>query len=92
MALVKGPVAMTGPSVVLLSAVVGLADVLQTTPCWVGFGTPSAVTLPFPVAVVLPMDETAWVVTVGGTRVVRAVKLTSPPYDVPAVLVAYART
>ena len=85
MALVKGLVTLTGPSVVLLSAVVGLADVLQTTPCSVGFGTPSAVTLPFPVAVVVPMDETAWVVTVGNLR---ALKLTSSPYDMPAVLVA----
>ena len=65
MALVKGPVALTGPSVVLLSDVVGLAEVLQTTPCWVGFGTPSAVTLPFPVAVVVVMSVTDCVVTVG---------------------------
>ncbi len=38
---------------VLLSAVVGLADVPQTTPCWVGLGIPSAVTVPCPMAVVL---------------------------------------
>ena len=56
-----------------------------TTPCWVGFGTPRTVTLPFPVAVVVAMAVTAWVVTVGGRR---AVKVTSFPYEVPAELVA----
>ena len=39
MVLVKAPVALTGPSVVLLSAMVGLSEVLQTTPCSVGLGT-----------------------------------------------------
>lgn len=67
---------LSGPSTVLLSAVVGLADVLQTTPCWVGLGTPSAVKLPFPVAVVVVMLVAAWVVTVG---VMRAVNETSSP-------------
>ena len=65
MLLVKAPVALTAPSVVLLSAVVGLSEVLQTTPCWVGLGTPRSVTLPLPVAVVVVMSVTAWVVTVG---------------------------
>lgn len=76
------------PSVVLLSAMVGSADVLHTTPCWMGLGTPSAVTLPFPMALVVPMDVTACVVTVGA---IRAVNVRSSPYAVPAILVAYAR-
>ena len=61
---------------VLLSAVVGLAVVAQTTPCWVGLGSPSEVILPLPVAVVAVMPVTAWVVTVGSRRVV---KVTSSP-------------
>ena len=65
MALVKAPVALTAPCVVLLSTVVGLADVLQTTPCCVGLGTPRSVTLPFPVAVVVVMSVTAELVTAG---------------------------
>lgn len=85
MLLVKAPVMEISPSVVLLSARVGSVDVLQTTPCWVGLGTPSAVTLPFPMALAVPMDVTAWVVTVGPMR---EVKVRSSPYDVPAALVA----
>ena len=65
MELVKAPVAVTGPSVVLLSAMVGLAEVLQTTPCSVGLNVPRTVILPLPVAVVVVMSVTAWVVTVG---------------------------
>ena len=76
MLLVKGPIALTGPSVVLLSAVVGLAEVLQTTPCWVGLGTPNEVTVPFPVAVLAAIFVTVCVVTAGKIKVV---KLTSPP-------------
>ena len=63
MELVKAPVALTGPSVVLLSAMVGSALVLQTTPCWLGLGTPSEVILPLPVAVVVIMSVTAEVLT-----------------------------
>ena len=51
--LVNAPVALTGPFVVWLSAIVGLANVLQTTPCSVGLGNPRLVTLPLPVAVVV---------------------------------------
>ena len=65
MELMKAPVALTAPSVVLLFAVVGLEAVPQTTPCSVGLGRPRTVTLPFPVAVVVVMAVTAWVVTVG---------------------------
>ena len=66
MLLVNAPVALTGPSVVLVvNAVVGLAAVSHTTPCCVGSGMPSAVTVPCPVAVALVIAVTAWVVTVG---------------------------
>ena len=71
MLLVNAPVALTRPSVVLLSARVGLSEVLQTTPCSVGLGTPRFVMLLFPVAVVVAMSLTAWVVTVGAIRVVK---------------------
>ena len=43
-------------------------QVLQTTPCWVGLGTPRAVILPLPVAVVVAIAVTAWVVTVRQPR------------------------
>src|SRR5690242_15138287 len=65
MLLVNAPVAATGPSVVLLSAVVGLAESPQTTPCSVGLGMPRLVMLPLPVAVTVPTLVAAWVVTVG---------------------------
>ena len=74
--LVKAPVMLTAPSVVLSSDVVGPVEVLHTTPCSVGLGTPRSVTLPFPVAVVVVISVTDWVVTVGTFK---AVKLTSPP-------------
>jgi hypothetical protein len=64
------------PSVVLLSAVVGLAEVLQQTPLTVTVAPPSEVTLPPPEAVVEVMEEIVAVVTVG---VVRVVKEESPP-------------
>lgn len=76
MALVKVPISLTGPSVVLLFAVVGLAVVAQTKPCSVGLNEPRAVISPFPVAVVVVMSVTAWVMTVGARRVV---KVTSSP-------------
>ena len=53
------------PSVVLLSAVVGSAAVLQHTPRAVTLAPPSAVTLPPDAAVVVVISETAVVVTVG---------------------------
>ena len=61
---VNAPVAAAAPSLVLLSAVVGVPVVFQQTPCWVGLGEPRSVIVPFPVAVVSPMPLTAWVVTV----------------------------
>ena len=64
MLLVKAPVALTAPSEVLSSEVVGFSNVPQTNPCWVGLGTPNAAILPFPVAVVVVMFVTVEVVTV----------------------------
>jgi hypothetical protein len=64
------------PSVVLLSAVVGLADVLQQTPLAVTLDPPSEVTFPPPDAVVEVIDVIVAVVTVG---VVKVVKLESLP-------------
>lgn len=83
--LVKVPVSLTAPSVVLKFAVVGLAVVAQTKPCSNGLKVPKAVILPLPVAVVVLIPSTAWVTTVGARSVV---KVTSSPYTVPAVLVA----
>ena len=64
------------PLVVLLSAVVGLADVLQQTPRAVTLAPPLEVTFPPPDAVVEVIDVIVAVVTVG---VVRVVKEESPP-------------
>ena len=72
--LVNAPVSL--PSVVLLSEVVGLADVLQQTPRAVTESPPSAVTLPPPDAVVEVMEVIVAVVTVG---VVKVVNVESPP-------------
>lgn len=74
------------PSVVLLSLVVGLCDVLQQTPRTVTGSPPSDVTLPPPVAVVAVIEEMASAVTVG--VVVEVVKLTSLLYPVPPEFVA----
>ena len=82
----NAPVAATAPSSVLLSAVVGVPEVFQHTPCCVGFGAPKPVIFPFPVAVVIAMSVTACVVTVGASGFV--VNETWVPYTVPAVFVA----
>ena len=66
---VNAPVADAAPSSVLLLLVVGFVEVLQQTPYWVGFGTPKSVIFPFPVAVVVAIEETACVVTVGALSV-----------------------
>ena len=58
------------PSVVLLSAVVGLSDVLQHTPRAVTVSPPSSVTLPPESAVVSVMFVIAVVVTVGAESAV----------------------
>ena len=87
---VKAPVAVTGPSSVLLSAIVGVPVVFQQKPCCVGSGEPRSVISPFPVAVVVVISVTAWVVTVEACALVG--KETSLPYDVPALFVAYALT
>ena len=75
MVLVKAPVALTAPSVVLLSAVVGLTAVAQTTPCWVGLGTPRAGDVAVACGGGRVIAVTAWVVTVGA----ESVKVTSSP-------------
>ena len=72
--LVNAPVSL--PSVVLLSPVVGLAEVLQQTPLAVTESPPSAVTFPPPDAVVEVIEVIVVVVTVG---VVKVVKVESPP-------------
>ena len=66
--LTKAPVPV--PSLVLSSAVVGLADVLQQTPRAVTLAPPSAATFPPHAAVVVVIPETAAVVTVGVVLVV----------------------
>ena len=77
MVLVKAPVPAGAPCAVLVAkSIMGLIAVFQTTPYWVALGTPREVMLPLPVAVVVPMEVTAWVVTVGGPGMV---KVTSAP-------------
>ena len=63
---VNAPVEDAAPAFVALSEVVGFWPVLQLTPCAVGFGgtVPKSVIVPFPVAVVVVIFDTAWVVTV----------------------------
>jgi hypothetical protein len=84
--LVKIPVPV--PSVVLLLAVVGLTEVPQHTPLAVTEAPPSDVTFPPLVAVVDVVAIVVPVVTVGGTIPIDVVKVTSPPNEVPALLVA----
>ena len=72
--LVNSPV--PEPSVVWLSATVGLADVLQQTPRAATVVPPPEVTLPPPDAVVEVIDVIVAVVTVG---VVKVVNVESPP-------------
>ena len=65
------------PSVVLSSAVVGLAEVLQQTPLAVTVAPPSGVTFPPLAALVEVTEDTAVVVIVGA--IVEEVKDTSFP-------------
>ena len=81
---VKAPVPV--PLDVVLSAVVGLGDVLQHTPRAVTAAPPSDVTLPPLSAEVEVILETTVVFTVGSTAAV--VNIKSLPYDVPTLLVA----
>jgi hypothetical protein len=83
---VNAPVVDLAPLSTLLSDTVGVPVVFQHTPWAVGFGTPNEVTFPFPRAVVVPIDDAAWVVTVGAIGDV--VNITSVPYEVPPVFVA----
>ena len=77
------------PSDVLLLAVVGLVVVLQHTPRAVTEAPPSQVILP-------PLVAVFWVIPVTvvdvmhGSVIAAVVKLSSFPYDIPAVLIAYA--
>ena len=75
MELVKLPVPV--PSVVLLFAVVGLADVLQQTPLAVTDAPPSEVTFPPLEALVEVIEDIAVAVTVGA--VVEVAKVRSIP-------------
>jgi len=78
MGLMKVPVPV--PSLVLVvSAVVGLTDVLQHTPRAVTVAPPSAVTLPPLVAVVCAMEVAAVVITAGTTGLVTVVNVRSLP-------------
>ena len=73
----EGPVTVAGPCAVLVvNATVGLIAVSQTTPYWVGLGTPRLTIVPLPMAVVWVIFVTAWVVTVGA---IKEVKVTSLP-------------
>ncbi len=67
------------PSVVWLSAMVGLAEVLQQTPRAVTGESPWSVTLPPPVAVVPEIFETGSVVTVGPRGVVKEASVAKAP-------------
>ena len=78
-----------GPSVVLLSAVVGFCNMAQQTPRTVTAPPPSLVILP-PVLAVVPVIADAAVVEIEGSTA-RAVIVTWLPYPVPALFVAYAR-
>ena len=69
---------------------VGLGDMPQQTPLAVTSAPPSKVIFPPLDAVFNAIAVTAVVLTVG--VVVEVVKLTSLPYPVPALFVAYART
>jgi hypothetical protein len=75
--LVKTPVPV--PSVVLLLAVVGLAEVFQQTPLAATVAPPSEVTFPPLVAAVDDVAVVVPVVTVGGTSAAGVVNVTSLP-------------
>ena len=85
--LVNIPVELAAPSCVLLSAMVGFPLLFQQNPCWVGFGSPRSVMLPFPVAVVSVILVGACVVTVGAVGL-EVVKVMSAPNVVPKVFCA----
>jgi hypothetical protein len=87
--LVKIPVPVA--SDVFDPVIVGLAVVAQQVPLAVIVPPPSAVTFPPEVAVVNVIAVAAVVVTVGST-IGFVVNMSSFPYAVPALFVAYART
>jgi hypothetical protein len=88
MLLTKLPVPV--PSDVLLFAIVGPVEILQQTPRTVTEAPPSLVMLPPLLAVVAVTEVIAVVVRAGVTALVA--KLSSFPYAVLTLLVAYART
>ena len=90
MLLLKAPVPVPS-KVLVLSAVVGLEEVLHTTPFAMTVEPPSAVTFPPLVAELKEMLPTAVVLTVAAVSA-DVVKDSSSPYAVPAELVAYALT
>ena len=90
MMLVKVPVPV--PSLVWLLAVVGLTEVLQHTPLAVTDAPPSDVIFPPLEAVVVVVEDTSVVVTVGAV-VEEVVNSLLSPYPVTlSLLVAYALT
>ena len=83
--LVQGP-PRAQPFVVLLFAVVGLIEVLQTKPLTVTVAPPLEVTVPLPVAVVWVMFVTGLVVvTVGATELTEQEVYVYVPDNVPDV-------
>ena len=73
-------------------AVVGFEEVFQQIPLTVTVTPPSEVTFPPLVAVVWVMFVTEVVVTVGRTGLGSVVNVSSFPYAVPILFVAYALT
>jgi hypothetical protein len=90
MELIKDPVPV--PLLVQVPPTTGLIDIPQQTPLTVTDIPPSEVTLPPPAAAVMVIPVIAVVVTVGTTGAGMVVNDASPPYPVPAELVAYALT
>ena len=89
MLLVKAPVALTGPSVVLAVRRGRIGRERPDNAVLGGIGNTQSGNISVAGGVVVKMFVTAWVVTVG---TIRLVKVTSSPYTVAASLVAYART
>ena len=80
------------PLTVKLFANVGLEEVLKQTPLAVTADPPSELTVPPVVAVVVVIFNACAVETVGNTGFSKVEKVCWAPYEVPALLVAKART
>jgi hypothetical protein len=88
MELVKAPVPV--PSLVQVSAVVGVPEVFQQTPCSLTLPPPSEVTLPPEDALELVMEDADAVVTVGETAPMyraRAILSYGAPVEEPATTI-----